>query len=219
MLPALSAIPGTATYARPDFRSRRLLNPPPAEPLHGQFALRRHTRVPHRAEQLARRQAGIVHDQLQIVPRGKVLTRLPPSDRRNRNAQILRDRFEGDPVLAPPDSERDGKTRPKITMNRRLFRCTVGLRPHAWVRSGFLSLPGQALAPFASKISAANSRCHVSLHQLPASLTIRPSPSVSPPTTKNRFAAAFALPAADRHPTSRTPPPRNFTGSKDTLMG
>jgi hypothetical protein len=94
---------------------------PGLELAHRQQAISGDTLVSHDAEQLAGRHAGIFHEHLKIVTRGKTLTRLPRADGGNRNTQILGDVLERNSVLVPPVGEGGRKAGADVAVELRLF--------------------------------------------------------------------------------------------------
>ena len=88
---------------------------------HRQQAIGGDTLVGHHAEEFAGRQAGIFHEQLEIVTRGKTLPRLPRADGGNGNAQILGNRLERNLVLPPPVAEGGRKAGADVTVKLRLL--------------------------------------------------------------------------------------------------
>ena len=78
---------------------------PALDPAHRQQAVGRDTLVGHDAEELAGGQAGIFHEQLEIVSRGKIRAQLPGANGGNGNAQVLGNLFERNLALPPPVGE------------------------------------------------------------------------------------------------------------------
>ena len=77
--------------------------------------------VGHDAEELAGRQAGIFHEQLKIVTRGKILAQLPRTNGGSGNAQILGNRLERNLALPPPVAKRNRKADAAVAMELRLL--------------------------------------------------------------------------------------------------
>ena len=105
-----------------DASARRPLPGTPGLDLaHRQKALGGDTLVGHDAEELARRQAGIFHENLEIVTRGKTFPRLPRADGGNGNPQILGDVLEENSILLPPVAESSRKAGANVTVELRLW--------------------------------------------------------------------------------------------------
>lgn len=94
---------------------------PPLEGAHRQRAIGGDTLVGHHAEPFAGRQAGIFHEQFEIVTRGKILAQLPRANGGNGNAQILGNRLERNLALPPPVSEGGRKAAADVTVKLRLL--------------------------------------------------------------------------------------------------
>ena len=88
---------------------------------HRQQALARNTLVGHNTEQLAGWQAGILHEQLEVITRGKILTQFPPADGSDGEAQVLGDSFEGNLVLLPPVAEGACKASAYVALKLRIL--------------------------------------------------------------------------------------------------
>ena len=103
------------------FGEALLPGPPGHDLAQRQKALGGDTLVGHDAEQLAGRQAGIFHEDLEIVTRGKTLPRLPRTDGGNGNTQMLGDVFEGNSILPPPVAEGSSKAGADVAVKLRLW--------------------------------------------------------------------------------------------------
>jgi len=88
---------------------------------HRQQAVGGDTLIRHDAKQLAGRQAGVVHEHLEIKSPGKPFTRLPRADGGHGNAQVLGDRLECDLVLLPPVAERDREAGARVAVELMLL--------------------------------------------------------------------------------------------------
>jgi len=85
--------------------------------------------VGHDAEELAGGQAGIFHEQLEIVARGKILAQLPRANSGNRDAQILGNLLERNLALPPPVGEGGRKAGADIAVELSLLGHGESLRP------------------------------------------------------------------------------------------
>ena len=88
-------------------------------PAHCQQAVSGDTLVRHDAKQLAWGQAGVFHEQFEIVTRGKAFARLPRANGGGGNAQIPGDGLEGKLILPSPVAERDCKAGADVAMKLR----------------------------------------------------------------------------------------------------
>ena len=88
---------------------------------HRQQTIRRHAFVRHRAEEPARRQAGIICKHLEVVAGGKPLAEFPGIDGGNRQAQIPGNFLQGNVVLPSPRAERGCEAGPDVTVETRVW--------------------------------------------------------------------------------------------------
>jgi hypothetical protein len=103
---------------------------------HRQKALGGDTLVGHDAEELAGGQAGICHEDLEVVTRGKTLPRLPRADGGNGDTQMLGDVLEGNSILPPPVAESGRKARADVTVKLSLSGHGENLRQIRVSREG-----------------------------------------------------------------------------------
>ena len=101
-----------------------------------QKALAGDTLVGHDAEELAGRQAGIFHEDLEVVTRGKTLPRLPGADGGDGDTQMLGDVLEWNSILPPPVAESGRKARADVTVKLSLSGHGQSLRQVRVSREG-----------------------------------------------------------------------------------